>query len=145
MFRRAFCSVGRCRKKLLTLAGMLRADKTAVICDLAETYGVLDYRALPVETLATLASGLRENSRIRMKLAGNEIEKETLLLAMAVDRLSYLLWAKTKDGQNGDNRPVMMVETLLGVHEKKETMSFDSGEAFESAREKIIRSAEWEH
>ena len=35
----------RYRKKLITLAGMIGLDESALICDLAETYGVLYYRA----------------------------------------------------------------------------------------------------
>ncbi len=34
------------------------------MCDLAETYGVLDMDALPARLVATLAAGLREDSRI---------------------------------------------------------------------------------
>ena len=34
------------------------------MCDLAETYGVLDMDALPAHLVATLAAGLREDSRI---------------------------------------------------------------------------------
>lgn len=58
------------RKKLITLAGMLALDESALICDLAETYGVLNYRALPAEIAATLCAGLRDNSRIKMKCGG---------------------------------------------------------------------------
>ena len=41
---------------------MMALDREALLCDLAETYGIYDVRALPVSTLAVLASGLRENS-----------------------------------------------------------------------------------
>ena len=47
---------------------MLAADRDALICDLAETYHVLDLTALPVPLLATLAAGLRGDSRIRSVL-----------------------------------------------------------------------------
>lgn len=43
---------------------MIRLDEDAVICDLAETYGVLNYRELPLQTVATLASGLHADARI---------------------------------------------------------------------------------
>lgn len=59
-------------------------DKDALICDLAETYHILDYRALPVPLLATLCSGLRDDSRIKMRLAGiNEISNEVILINIA--------------------------------------------------------------
>ena len=54
---------------------------------MAETYHILDYRALPATLLATLVAGLRENSRIR----SGKLRTSTALLAAAVDRLSYLL------------------------------------------------------
>lgn len=53
----------------MTLAVMLSTDREAVICDMAETYGVFDYKTLPVPLLATLACGLRDNSRIKMRIA----------------------------------------------------------------------------
>ena len=84
---------------------MMATDRTALICDLAETYGVLNYRELPVETLAALSAGLRENSRIKMKLAGIKVESDIMLLAAAVDRLTWIAWTKTKDAEKGLNRP----------------------------------------
>ena len=83
---------------------MLAVDRTALICDLAETYGILDYKVLPVETLAALSVGLRENSRIKMKLSGAKVKPDFLLLAAAVDRLSLLVWSKTKDAEKGRKR-----------------------------------------
>lgn len=49
---------------------MLAADKEALICDLAETYNIYDYRSIPVNLLSTLSVGLRDNARIKMKLRG---------------------------------------------------------------------------
>ncbi len=43
---------------------MLAVDRDALVCDLAETYGILDLYAHPAQLIATLAAGLRENSRI---------------------------------------------------------------------------------
>lgn len=74
-------------------------------CDMAETYHVLDWRALGLPLAATLAAGLRENSRTRMALAGAKVPTETLLLGQAADALQLLLWTKTKDAQHGRNRP----------------------------------------
>ena len=42
----------------MALAGMIALDQNALICDFAETYGIYNYRALPVSLLATLAVGL---------------------------------------------------------------------------------------
>ena len=47
---------------------MIKTDEDALICDLAETYQIYDYKSLPAYMVATFSVGLRENSRIKMKL-----------------------------------------------------------------------------
>lgn len=94
---------------------MIRTSEDALVCDLAETYGIFDYRALPASLLATLAVGLRENSRIKMQLGGVKITQETMLLAAAVDKLSLLVWAQTEDARHGRNRPPSVLSILLGT------------------------------
>ena len=119
---------------------MVRTDESALICDFAETYHILDYRALPLRLAAVLASGLRENSRIKMIMAGSEVEKDTMLLAAAVDRLSMLVWAKTKDSKTGRNKPKSILSMMLKSEPKKDdVMTFDTAEEFEAARRKIIQ------
>ena len=55
-----------------------------LVCDMAETYHVLDWRALGLPLAATLAGGLRETSRTCMALNHAPITTDTLLLgAMA--------------------------------------------------------------
>ena len=118
----------------MTLAGMLRADRDAVVCDLAETYGIFDYRALPVHLLATLASGLRDDSRIKMRLSGSRIPRRELLLAAAVDRLSFILWGMSEDAKRGTNRPESLVAAFMeDMEESGDVMAFDSADAFEAA------------
>ena len=91
---------------------MLATDETALVCDLAETYGIYDYRSYPATVIATFAVGLRENARIWLKMNKMAYPLETMLLASAVDKLSLLLWAKTKDGAKNRNRPKMILEML---------------------------------
>lgn len=120
---------------------MVHEDETALICDFAETYGVLDWEALPLRTAAALASGLRENSRIKMRLAGIQADQETLLLAAAVDRLSLLVWAKTKDGMAGRNAPESIYDKLISRPEDKnddDYAVFDSAEAFQAAWDNAV-------
>jgi hypothetical protein len=113
---------------------MLSEDKDALICDLAETYGIYDYRALPASRLATLAVGLREDSRIKMRLMGAKASKTDLLLAAMVDRLSMLLWMKSEDGKNGTNRPPSILSVILGTEqEDKAVEAFESDQDFEAA------------
>lgn len=116
----------------MALAGMLSADCDALICDFAETYGILNIRALPVSLLATLAVGLREDSRIKMNLSGSKANKSEMLLAAAVDRLSLLVWAQTEDGRNGVNPPKSVLDSIVGA-EKTDSLvvAFESGDEFE--------------
>ena len=120
---------------------MIGADRDAVICDLAETYGIFDYRALPVEMLATLVVGLRDSSRIKMHIAGSKSAQDTLLIAAAVDRLSLIVWSMSKDAQTGENRPNMLLPVLMNGKQEERNNSntvFGSGEEFEAERERLI-------
>ena len=117
---------------------MAARDEDALVCDMAETYHIFDYRALPLFLAARLACGLRENSRSKMRLAGNRIELRDALLAAILDRVSFLAWAQTRDGQKNRNRPKMIVPQLLG-EEEKETLTFDSIESFEAKRREILK------
>lgn len=111
---------------------MLATDRDALICDLAETYGIFDMNALPIPLLATLSVGLRENSRIKMRMSGEKPIRNEILLAAIADRLSLLVWFMTEDGQNGVNRPESLVEMLLGgTLEYSDIETFDSADAFE--------------
>lgn len=124
----------------MILAGMVRTDETALICDLAETYGVLDWRALPLKTAAALASGLRDDSRIKMKISGMPADRMTLLTAIIADRLAFLAWAQTKDGQKGRNRPESIFAKLMHTDRKPENeyAVFRSPEEFEEARRRAL-------
>ena len=108
------------------------ADEDALVCDLAETYGILDMWSLPVKTVATLSIGLKGDSRIMRKMLGQPAETNTILLAGILDRLSFLAWTKTKDAQTGRNRPESVVDKLLNGDKKpeREFEVFNSGKEF---------------
>lgn len=112
---------------------MLNTDRDAVLCDLAETYNIYDYRSLPAVSVAMFASGLREDSRIKLKLVGELQPLNTMLLAAIADRLALLLWARTKDGEKGRNRPKMIVESLTEQQCSERTKGFKKAEDFERA------------
>lgn len=112
---------------------MLALDRDAVICDLAETYGVLDVRALPVTLAATLAQGLPDKSRIKRKISGAGTDNETALLATIADRLGHLAWMITEDGHKGINHPKSILTTILGGDNEPEAEGYDSGEEFLAA------------
>ncbi len=116
---------------------MIATDRAALVCDLAETYGIYDMRALPVSTLAVLAAGLRENSRIKMKLSGMKVDRDTLLMGMMADNLNFLAWTKTKAAQTGRDRPKSVLQALLNVEKRPEAQSYGSGDEFSSAWERL--------
>lgn len=124
---------------------MIAIGEDALICDLAETYQIYDYRRLPVQTVAVFSLGLRDNSRIKMKLSGSKISLEQSLLASVADRLGILIWQKTKDGAKGNNAPKSILATLNGEIEdkdKSEMRVFESGEEFLKARAKLLGKEE---
>lgn len=127
---------------------MMAMDEDAVICDFAETYGIYDIQSLPVSTRATLAAGLRDDSRIKQEITQKYTKEtplgtDTILLAQGVDLLSLLLWSRTKDGQKGRNKPKSILNALLGADKKDKQkdedkpLAFDSPEDFEKMWKKM--------
>lgn len=114
---------------------MISLDEDALICDLAETYKIYDYRSLPVQLVATLAAGLRDNSRIKLRAAGISVSQDTLLLACIADRVEAFRFGFTKAAESGETPP-SLVNLLLGEKKSntnKGVMSFNSVDEFEKA------------
>lgn len=123
---------------------MLTTDEDAVVCDLAETYGIFDYHSLPSTFIATLAVGLRDDARIKLKMNQTAYPLKTMLLASAVDRLSLLVWAKTKDAGKNINRPKSILEEMMKKPES-DIVSFEDPKAFDAAwRELTEEVREWQ-
>ena len=110
-------------------------------CDLAETYGIYNYKQLPAYRVAVFAYGLRDDSRIKMAMADATLPLKTLLQAGILDRLSILIWQKTEDAKTGKNRPMSVVDLLMGNTQESETenVSFASGKEFEETRNRILK------
>lgn len=91
---------------------MLSFDRDALICDLAETYHIYDYRALPVMTLAALVFGLRPDSRIKLKMANIKETSSEVLLIQIFDLLQMMRyqWFATKK----DPPPKLLSDILIG-------------------------------
>ncbi len=121
---------------------MIKLDEDALICDLAETYQIYDYKQLPLNQVAVFAYGLRDDSRIKQVMSNQIVSLETTLLASIVDRLSLSLWLQTKDGQKGINRPKSIVDQLIKndkeEKEEKDYLVFESGEDFENYRKSLL-------
>ena len=118
---------------------MLKHDRDALICDFAETYHIHDFKRLPAQTVAVLAVGLRDDSRIKMSMSGAKAPADILLLASAVDRLSLLVWMRTKDAEKGRNRPKSVLDGLF--QKENQTVTYSSGEDFEKERQRLLNGA----
>lgn len=119
---------------------MIREDEAALICDLAQTYQIYDYRQLPASQVAVFSYGLPDSSRIKMKLSKQIVPLDTLLLASISDKLGMLLWFQSEDGQNNRNRPTTILGNLVGMSDQtqKDVSVFASGEDFEAARQRLL-------
>lgn len=117
---------------------MIATDREALVCDMAETYHVLDMTALPVPLLATLAAGLRGDSRVCMKMAGESVTTQELIAAATLDRLTTLCWMQSRDGAHGRNRPRSVLNAMAGKAKDKNNqadhpVSYDSPADFDRA------------
>ena len=110
---------------------MLATDRDALICDLAETYHVLNYRELDPTLLATLCVGLRDDSRIKMKMNKSKLTFEQMLLISILDHLRIFMSSGSKDG------PEPLLNLFIDEKES-DNMSFDSSEDFTNKWNEII-------
>lgn len=114
---------------------MYELDKEALLCDLAETYNIYDFESLPLTKIAIFAKGLREDSRIKMKMSQSKFNVKESLLAGILDRLTLILYSKTKDAEKGKNYPKLLLDE---TEKKEELKGFTSSEDFEKIRRRII-------
>jgi hypothetical protein len=105
---------------------------------MAETYGILNIKGLPVQKLATLVLGLRDNSRTKLMISGTKADAQTILLASILDAVALLVWFGSKDGQNGVNRPKSVLNVIMGREEQGQYKTFATVEDFERYRREII-------
>lgn len=118
---------------------MLGKSEDALICDMAETYHIYDWRSLPIRLAAKLAYGLHDDSRSKLLLSGARFGVNTFLLANIADTLRIIAWQRTKDGQKGTNKPKLILETLTTEPKKDQSVTYATAEDYEAAREKIIK------
>lgn len=111
---------------------MIILDEDALICDLAETYQIYDYRSLPLRLVATLAAGLRDNSRIKLLASGSPVAQDIILLAGIADRVDAIRYGFSDAAKSG-KKPPSLVEMLFGETTEKGNMSFKTSEEFNKA------------
>lgn len=101
---------------------MISECEDLLIADFAEYYGVIDYRLISPEIAASLAIGLRPESRVLMHFTDSKITFDRLLMSQILDSLNILIWQNTKDGHRGRNKPKSLYKELTKKKEKKEEL-----------------------
>lgn len=121
---------------------MIATDEDALICDLAETYHIYDYRSLSPRMAAVFSCGLRDNSRIKLAMSDTRYPLETIISVLTFDAVNWLRWAQSKSAQDGGDPPERIYDKLFGHGDNdskdSDVVTFDSPEEFEAARRKII-------
>lgn len=119
---------------------MIAVDEAALICDLAEVYHIMDYKALPARQAALFACGLGPDSRISRRLAGVSYPTTALLLARICDGINVLCWQNTENGREGVDPPASIFEAMTAAGQEREPgPGFDSPEDFEEWRAAMLR------
>lgn len=118
-------------------------DPDALTCDFAEYYNIYDRKNMPLELVATLAAGLRSESRIRMIMAGENHSLKEILLSSMADSLAFIAWTKTDDAKHGRNRPQPITKILFDKTDKDSNIqAFNTPNDFERRREEIMKGGE---
>lgn len=115
---------------------MLGTDRDAVVCDLAETYHLFDLYAVSLETLATLCAGLRDDSRIKMKMMDMRRIAPSFSLVHISDTLTMLTHSLA--AKEGTPMPELYSDIMTGKQKTKQSKGFYSIEEFEEARRRMI-------
>ena len=118
---------------------MISLDEEALICDFAETYHILDYKALPPHLAAVLAAGLREDSRIKLKANKQRLTNAEFLIAVVADRLGAIMAGITKTKMPPLLSEKAFEDTKTSMSKDKEVLKFRGPAEFERARKKFIK------
>lgn len=100
-----------------------------LICDLAETYGIYDWKQMPQTYISILTAGLRDESRVKMKLSGQRLTTDQGFLVVLIDQLNWVLWQRSgkKSG-----KPKSLYKQLTEPQKPKEDLAkFSSEEDFD--------------
>lgn len=103
---------------------MINADKDALVCDLAETYGIYEFERLPMRKVAVFACGLRSDSRIKQHFMKQKTDDKTIMLAIIADRIGAIM---------SGGKAKSICESLFEKESDEEAMVFSSVEEFEKA------------
>lgn len=117
----------------MILANIIANGEDDFICDMAETYGILNYKELSPSLVATLCCGLPDGSRTKKRISDQKLSITDMLLSLILDGLNILIWQRTKDGAKGRNKPESVFKKLMGLDKKKkdDLQSFTTVDEFD--------------
>lgn len=99
-----------------------------------------DYKSLPVDLVATFVVGLREDSRVMMKLTNRRLDFNQSVGALTFDALNGFIWAHTKDAKRNKNKPKGIYNSIYeDKKDKEEVIAFNSGDDFRERYNKIVK------
>lgn len=111
---------------------MLNVSEDDLVCDLAETYHIFNWRELPPSLVATLSVGLSNDSRIKRRMSHQIVTFDELLMALLIDGVNLLVWQNTKDGAKNRNRPESLYKKFTEQEKPKDELEvFTSIEAYD--------------
>ena len=117
---------------------MLATNEDALICDLAETYHIFNYRQYKPKFIATLAVGLRDDSRIKMIINRSKLKLDQYVSIAILDCLKMLVWLNTSDATIGENRPELILDRIFNNNTASQVEAYSDPDDFEKARKAII-------
>ena len=108
-----------------------------LVCDMAETYRIFDIKRVPASLAATLAVGLRDDSRVKQAKSGandrQRVSDNTLMLAYIVDLLRGV-------GIDDDASLRRWYMTPQQERDETEHEIFDSPEAYRARWKEVTRN-----
>ena len=106
------------------------------MCDFAQYYHVMNWRALPVRLAATLAAGLPPESRSLMLLHGQSLTAVQIMQAATLDGVNALCWRFDRLMGSKEKPPDSVLHALLGSPAQEDSgavQSFATPAEFEAA------------
>lgn len=117
----------------MILANIIANGEDDFVCDMAETYGILNYKELSPMLVATLCCGLPDESRTKKRISKQKYSLTEMLMFLLIDGVNILIWQRSKDGSKGRNKPESLYQKMLGIDKKAkdELEAFTSVDDFE--------------
>lgn len=106
-----------------------------LVCDMAQYYGIHDYRSYGVKHIAVLTSGLPDDARVIKSLTGIQYSIDTRMTALLIDLVQSYTWARF--GKKG-SQPISLYKAMSNT--RRDDGGFETVEDFEAARQAILDS-----